>query len=1112
MATFKEKALEIMINTQEFENELNKIAIEIKNVAKKALNEATMATNFELKLYAFLKNELGIDFEPTKEEGIETRRHIKKGRIDSRIGLLVVEYKHHSQLRSSAQQKKATEQLKNYVEHMDGDVKNKSIGIITDGVLIKFISKVGSELESETIFQQLCGKHLVSIVKAIISSEQKSLTPKNLVNSFCSEEGIAKKLSKVLFDTIKSNPTGRTRMLFTEWQSLFRLAHDDESKQKAIEERRTALSAALDISLIDGDNITEYQALYSIQTAYAIIVKAIAYKTLIEIRGDACEYGFKELATSSSITLRTHLENLESGAIFRSEGFGNLLEGDFFAWYCTSEQWNSDIAEYVRQIFEALSEYENQSVFNDEQIQDLFKELYQGVIPEKVRHSLGEFYTPSWLADHTINEALTHCNNKNDWRAIDPCCGSGTFLTVLIKKVIKELEGIENNTKLKAVLNRVKGVDLNPLATLTARINYFINISHLIECDSEFDIPVFLGNSANLPSNTKIDGIECVSYKIGTEKGDLLVNLPSSTISDVEVFSKVMTKLELHIENEDEHSVYEELCSITSDIELTHKISKELKHLALNLVSLQKEKWNGIWARIVCNFLTTANLGKFDVVVGNPPWIDWKNLPQGYREEIKDLCISRHLFSGDGRTGGINLNICALITNVTAQNWLSDDGALAFLMPQTLIFQQSYEGFRKLEVSDNQRLYFKKFIDWTQSGHPFSPVQQKFLTFIITKEQVAYDIDGVLVEKFIKKANEKTNNIKPLREYLHETTFTKLEHIFKKEELVALTTRSDSTVFTYANSKKDLLKLQLISGVSAYKGREGVEIYPQELFLLEVDEKKPVKNGKVYVSNIQNSKSKHKIAKQNLLLETDCLHPLIKGVDIERFGIKPSKLVVPFPYREFERAPIEKKELSKTFPELMKYFNKNKSSFENQTKYNDKIIGKKNATEFYSLARVGAYSFAEHFVAFRDNTKWQASVVSSVETPWGETKRPIFQNHAVTISQRPDGSFISLDEAHFICALLNSSMAREFIMNSSDSRSFKVNPPLNIPVYDAKNVNHIQLSNLSHRAHALFKRTDKNISKNIIDSAIDNVVLKIIKKKKTLKKSKFNSTGKKIVK
>ena len=50
---------------------------------------------------------------------------------------------------------------------------------------------------------------------------------------------------------------------------------------------------------------------------------------------------------------------------------------------------------------------------------------------------------------------------------------------------------IKPKKKLKNVLSRVKGIDLNPLAVLTTRINYFINISPLIENDDVFEIIEF---------------------------------------------------------------------------------------------------------------------------------------------------------------------------------------------------------------------------------------------------------------------------------------------------------------------------------------------------------------------------------------------------------------------------------------------------------------------------------------------------------------------------------------------------------------------------------------------------------------------------------------------
>ena len=69
-------------------------------------------------------------------------------------------------------------------------------------------------------------------------------------------------------------------------------------------------------------------------------------------------------------------------------------------------------------------------------------------------------------------------------------------------------------------------------------------------------------------------------------------------------------------------------------------------------------------------------------------------LPQSYANKIKNICVEKHLFSGQSYMGAISLNICALISNVTASSWLNKNGVLSFLMPQTLMTQDSYAGFR----------------------------------------------------------------------------------------------------------------------------------------------------------------------------------------------------------------------------------------------------------------------------------------------------------------------------------------------------------------------------------------------------------------------------------
>ncbi|MBQ8780558.1 MAG: hypothetical protein IJZ72_02625 [Oscillospiraceae bacterium] len=550
-------------------------------------------------------------------------------------------------------------------------------------------------------------------------------------------------------------------------------------------------------------------------------------------------------------------------------------------------------------------------------------------------------------------------------------------------------------------------------------------------------------------------------------------------VEDPLKFSKAMTNIELFIKALDEEGTYNCLVNLVNKNELTEPIKKEIYKLSSILVDLERRNWDGIWARIITNYLTTANLGKFDIIVGNPPWVDWKSLPSGYRDKIKALCISRKLFSGDKVTGGINLNICALISNVVAENWLTDDGILGFLMPEPLISQQSYEGFRNMYLSDNSRLYFKKFTNWTKAGHPFKPVTQKFLTFYMTKEFIDYK-NGVDVDWFVLKEQKRYDECENLS----------IDEYFDIYKGIAATCHDTKNFFAYINSRKQLNDFMSIAGESQYIGREGIEFYPQEMMIFK-ESGLPSTKTCTSLRNIQIKKPKYHIPQTVELLETKYLHPLIKGVDISPFHIEISDYIVPFPYDKRDtRLPIKLDELIRTAPKLASFFQKHKDLILSQTSYNERIIGKDG--EFYKLARVGAYSFAPNYVVFRDNTKWGAAVISSINTSWGGKKRPLFQNHAVSICEDSNGNFITLEEAHFICGIMNTPVAFQYVLHSSDSRSFPIRPRIYIPKYDKNNAIHKKISLLSRMAH---KKYNDDIAISKITRKLNELYLEIAQTK-----------------
>ena len=1083
----KKKQIQATLNSQEYKSAIEFLAKSIKSKCDdESLTEATIASIFELNIFSFLADVFDKkDLFPLKEVAINTERRVAKGRIDSKIGAVVIEFKKPAILKNSKSQGEATNQIVDYLKSLYAQKQGLFVGVVTDGVRCQIIN-YNNPSPSLPAFENLNGKAIDIIIKSILLLEETALSADNLIKDFClpRDNSIVTNFTRRLYSELMNRITPKTAMLFTEWKEIFRLAHDDISKQTAILERRTALENVVGESL--SANESEYKALYALQTAYAVIVKAIAYKVISKKFFNTSFFEFAKLANISPSTLRMQMERLEDGDIFRAYGFSNLLEGDFFSWYTSEAQWSNEIAASVKEIFVVLSKYENNDVLDKySKVQDIFKDLFTEVMPAKVRHCLGEYYTPAWLADHVISSTIEMLDKKTAWRGLDPCAGSGTFVTVMIRHVINEFpQDSDDDLILESVLCRVKAIDLNPLAVLSARINYFINIAPYLRPNKGVEIPVYLGDASYVPEKVDIDGVECLRYSIKTQQGNIDIEIPQDAVKDTTRFSKEMTLLETDIHAKDESAVFNRLFALIPEEQQTAVIKQKIEELSSRFVEFERKDWNGIWARIVTNFLTTAHIGKFDIIVGNPPWIDWKNLPTGYRSKIVSLCLSRELFSGDGITGGINLNICALVSNVAAQNWLTNNGILAFLMPHTILFQQTYNGFRRLIQDNNKRLYFQKIVDWQKAGHPFAPVQQKFLTYYIGAKQQDYS-KGISIELIEKKKG------KNLSDYVHESDFDNIQDIFNTKEGILIQPSSYSTAFSYIDNPQEISAFQSIAGTSEYIGREGIEFYPQEIFLLQQNPALPPTPEAIGFTNFQNKKSKYKIPQQNSLLETTYLHPLIKGRNVSRFHVDSSGFVVPFPYdTNHKRTPIPFAFLRTQSPKLAEYLKRFESIICNQTAYNSKIIGQKYDTEFYALARVGEYSFANNFVVFRDNTKWCAAVVSKRTTPWGEHKMPVFQNHAVSISQDVNGNYISLDEAHYICAILNAPIVAKYIINSSDSRTFKVRPPVQIPKFCASNPIHLKLAKLSMRAH---KNYDNSQVMATIDSELNSLYINLVK-------------------
>ena len=109
---------------------------------------------------------------------------------------------------------------------------------------------------------------------------------------------------------------------------------------------------------------------------------------------------------------------------------------------------------------------------------DVLKHLYQDLIPKKIRHAVGAYYTPDWLADHL----LAQVDYDGQQTLLDPACGSGTFLVAAVQMATTR------SIKSDDILSRLYGIDNDPLAILAAKVNLLLNLPPI---NSPITLPIY---------------------------------------------------------------------------------------------------------------------------------------------------------------------------------------------------------------------------------------------------------------------------------------------------------------------------------------------------------------------------------------------------------------------------------------------------------------------------------------------------------------------------------------------------------------------------------------------------------------------------------------------
>lgn len=1038
------------------------IAGDIRQAAQQAQNEADLVAEVEKLLDKFAAS-FDLHLHPQRE------RTLVNGRADAVYNRFVIEYEPPRSLdRSNAHRNNqhAVGQVKQYMEgleRLDRHRKERLAGVVLDGSYFIFVRyrdehwRVDDPLPVDEHNTATFLRYLLSL------STETALTPEYLVRDFGENSNVARHVVPALYRAITTTTDAKAEMLFEQWQRQFRevSGYDPEGGQldvQAVARLYAVRDASPDVERL----------FFAIHTYYATFIKVLALQIAYYYMAPKLGSGLAAVASYPSEKLRAYLQDMERGGLFGQLGIRNFLEGDFFGWYL--DIWDESLYAATQRLIAELAGFSLVTLDVDpDETRDLLKHLYQNLMPKKLRHALGEYYTPDWLAERLLNQL--GYNGDPSKRLLDPACGSGTFLVLAIKRVRQyaDEKGLNEAAVLGQVLSNVVGYDLNPLAVISARTNYLLALGSLLQHRrGDVSIPVYLADSILTPSRGD-NLFTAHGFRFNTVVGSFTV--PTSLV-DARYINSLADLLEecVHSGTGTEQFKARLVQALPIDVATQDAEMNIAVALYEQLLELERKGINGIWARIIKNAFAPLFQGQFDYVAGNPPWINWESLPTDYRQETIPLWMHHNLFPHGGMDtilGKGKKDISMLLTYVAADNYLSEGGKLGFIITQSVLKNSgSGEGFRRLMLGSGVPAAMLAVDDMVEI-QPFEGAANRTAVIILRRNQVtrfpvAYNVwrKAVVGKRVPEDASlDEALAMCSVRQFVAEPM-----------------DQQDAGSPWLTGRPHALRAVRRVMGGSDYEAHEGCNTGGANgVYWVEAIATRP--DGLVVVSNVTEG-AKRKVESVQAAIEPDLLYPLLRGRDVQRWSASPNALILMVQDPNTRRG-YDEGSLQVTYPKTYAYLKRFEKMLRQRAAYKRYF---KQSDAFYSMFNVGQYTFAQYQVVWREQAAGLvAAVVPTLEG------RPVVPDHKLMAVGLNDEM-----EADYLCAALNSSPAQLLVLSYAVTiqLSTHILEHISVPLFSAANSTHVRLASESRRACAATESGDVELVGRA-EMEIDRLVAKL---------------------
>jgi hypothetical protein len=467
----------------------------------------------------------------------------------------------------------------------------------------------------------------------------------------------------------------------------------------------------------------------------------------------------------------------------------------------------------------------------------------------------------------------------------------------------------------------------------------------------------------------------------------------------------------------------------------------------------------------------------FDYVVGNPPWIAWDNLPEDDRQATKPLWQRYGLFTLSGneaRHGGGKKDLSMLMLYAAADRYLKPGGRLGMVITQTLFQTKGAgDGFRRFRLGRDGPPLKVLRVDDMVALRPFGAVNWTSTIVLEKGAATKYPVPYIKWGVGRGVGGERRRNdecsagaaIGDAEQSVHHSSFI-VQHSCLASPIDPA--RPGSPWLVVPNGPTDGQTSMDRWGRRSLLPRAGKSDYTAHLGansggangVYWVEVLNEAEEGGVRVRNVA-ARGKHPLDTVEQVIEPELLCPLLRWSDVRRYWAAPRGHIL-LSQNPDTRTGIEENVMRRRYPRTLAYLERFRNLLTARAAYRRYQQG----GPFYSMYNVGPYTVAPVKVVWRRmDRQISAAVVEETDDPLLGRRPVVPQETCVLLACD------SADEAHYVCAVLNSAIVGDLVLAHSVCGGKGFGTPgmlefLPLRRFRGDDLRHAELAALGRQAHA----------------------------------------------